>query len=61
MALEVGIVKWFNQEKGYGFIEPSNGGPDLFTHISRVWGTLTEGQHVEYEVGIGRNGKTIGR
>jgi CspA family cold shock protein len=49
-----GTVKWFNPTKGYGFIEPSNGGKDVFVHISAVeaagLGSLDEGQKVSYEV-----------
>jgi cold shock protein len=49
-----GTVKWFNPTKGYGFIQPSGGGRDVFVHISAVeragFGTLNEGQQVEYEI-----------
>lgn len=49
-----GTVKWFNGEKGYGFIEPSDGGKDVFVHISAVekagLKTLNEGQKVSYEI-----------
>ena len=49
-----GTVKWFNSQKGYGFIAPSNGGPDIFVHISAVeragLSSLNEGQHVEFEI-----------
>jgi cold shock protein len=49
----IGTVKWFNGQKGYGFIQPDNGGPDVFVHISAVeragLGTLQEGQKVSYE------------
>jgi len=49
-----GTVKWFNTQKGYGFILPQGGGRDVFVHISAVQQagltTLTEGQHIEYEV-----------
>jgi CspA family cold shock protein len=49
-----GIVKWFNTQKGYGFIQPDNGGKDVFVHISAVeragLGTLNEGQKVAYDV-----------
>ena len=51
--MPVGTVKWFNSTKGYGFIQPDNGGPDVFVHISAVersgLGSLTEGQKVSYE------------
>ena len=56
-----GTVKWFNPEKGYGFIAPEDGSPDAFVHISAVQqaglATLDEGQQVEYELAEGRNGK----
>jgi CspA family cold shock protein len=49
-----GIVKWFNPTKGYGFIQPTSGGKDVFVHISAVeragLSTLNEGQPVEFEV-----------
>jgi CspA family cold shock protein len=48
-----GTVKWFNAEKGYGFIQPDNGAKDVFVHISAVeraeMRTLNEGQKIEYE------------
>ena len=51
--MPVGTVKWFNSTKGYGFIQPENGGPDVFVHISAVeragLGTLNDGQKVSYE------------
>jgi CspA family cold shock protein len=56
-----GTVKWFNPTKGYGFIQPSTGGKDVFVHISAVQkaglSTLNEGQTVEYEE-IANRGKT---
>jgi CspA family cold shock protein len=56
-----GSVKWFNPTKGYGFIQPQDGGKDVFVHISAVerhgLGTLNEGQQVEYELEEDR-GKT---
>ncbi len=52
--MAVGTVKWFNAQKGYGFIQPSTGGKDVFVHISAVeragMGTLNEGQKVSYEI-----------
>jgi len=49
-----GRVKWFNAQKGYGFIVPDNGGKDLFVHYSAIqsdgYKTLKEGQKVEFEV-----------
>jgi cold shock protein len=49
-----GTVKWFNAQKGYGFIQPADGGKDVFVHISAVeragLSSLNEGQVVEYEV-----------
>lgn len=56
-----GTVKWFNPEKGYGFIQPDDGGNDAFVHISAIeragLSTLTEGQKVNYDLVEGRNGK----
>ncbi|WP_386685963.1 MULTISPECIES: transcription antiterminator/RNA stability regulator CspE [unclassified Lonepinella] len=49
-----GSVKWFNSDKGFGFITPANGGKDLFVHFSGIVGdnykTLNEGDNVEYNV-----------
>ncbi|HVH76203.1 MAG TPA: cold-shock protein [Stellaceae bacterium] len=49
-----GTVKWFNSQKGYGFIQPDTGGRDVFVHISAVEragiGSLIEGQRVRYDV-----------
>jgi CspA family cold shock protein len=58
-----GTVKWFNSQKGFGFIQPDNGGKDAFVHISAVeragLGVLNEGQKIEYElVTDRRNGKS---
>jgi len=59
--MAVGTVKWFNPTKGYGFVQPEAGGPDVFVHISAVeaagMGTLNEGQKVSYEL-ITSKGKT---
>jgi len=56
-----GTVKWFNPQKGYGFIQPEDGGNDAFVHISAVeragLSSLDEGAKVEYELTEGRNGK----
>ncbi|MFK0297492.1 cold-shock protein [Streptomyces sp. NPDC090442] len=55
-----GTVKWFNGEKGFGFIAQDGGGPDVFVHYSEIQGegfrTLDEGQRVEFEVGQGQKG-----
>jgi len=60
--MPTGTVKWFNPTKGYGFIEPEDGGKDVFVHISAVeragMSTLREGQKVDYEVVEGQNGKS---
>jgi CspA family cold shock protein len=59
--MATGTVKWFNQTKGYGFIEPEDGSKDAFVHISAVeragLNTLNEGQKVSYELQEGRNGR----
>ena len=50
-----GTVKWFNNSKGYGFITPSEGGKDLFVHMSSImmegYKTLSDNQKVSYQVG----------
>jgi CspA family cold shock protein len=52
--MESGTVKWFNGQKGFGFIQPENGGNDVFVHISAVeragLGSLHEGQKLSYEL-----------
>jgi len=55
--MATGKVKWFNEEKGFGFIEPDSGEADLFVHFSEINGPLiSENDTVEYEVGEGRKG-----
>ncbi len=55
-----GTVKWFNAEKGYGFIQPDEGGEDLFVHFSAInqsgYKSLDEGQKVTFEVTQGQKG-----
>ena len=59
--MPIGTVKFFNSDKGYGFIQPDGGGKDSFVHISAVQAagmqTLDKDQRVSYEVEMGRNGK----
>ena len=56
-----GVVKWFNPTKGFGFIQPDDGGKDVFVHMSAVeragLHSLNEGQKIEYEVVPGRDGR----
>jgi len=56
--LAIGTVKWFNAQKGFGFIQPDDGGKDVFVHISAVeragMGSLAEGQKIKYEVQMDR-------
>ena len=60
MTTETGVVKWFNDGKGFGFIIPDSGGKDLFAHFSEIKGegfkSLAENQRVEFEVKQGQKG-----
>ena len=60
MTTETGVVKWFNDGKGFGFITPDSGGKDLFAHFSEIQGSgfksLAENQRVEFEVKQGQKG-----
>ena len=60
-TMSKGTVKWFNADKGFGFITPEDGGKDLFVHHSEIkngggYATLNDGQAVEFEVGEGQKG-----
>ncbi len=59
--MATGIVKWFNDSKGFGFITPEAGGEDLFAHFSAIqsngFRTLAEGQRVSFDVTTGPKGK----
>ena len=59
--MSTGTVKWFNAQKGYGFIQPDDGSKDVFVHISAVersgLGQLTEGQKVKFDLERGQQGK----
>lgn len=56
-----GTVKWFNPDKGFGFVQPESGGKDVFVHISAVeragLGTLADGQKITYDIESGRDGR----
>ena len=60
--MAVGTVKWFNAQKGFGFIQPDDGSKDVFVHISAVeragMGSLNEGQKLSFELERGQQGKT---
>ena len=59
--MATGIVKWFNDSKGFGFITPDGGGEDLLAHFSAIqskgFRTLTEGQRVSFDITTGPKGK----
>jgi CspA family cold shock protein len=54
-------VKWFNETKGFGFLQPEHGGKDVFVHVSALQRanipTLMEGQRISYELEMGKNGR----
>jgi cold shock protein len=58
--MAVGTVKWFNAEKGFGFITPDDGGADVFAHFTAIamngYRTLDENQRVEFEIAQGQKG-----
>lgn len=62
LTMATGTVKWFNAQKGYGFIQPEDGSKDVFVHISAVERaglmSLNEGQKISYEIERGQQGKT---
>ncbi len=58
--MATGIVKWFNESKGFGFVTPDDGSKDLFVHFSAITGsgfkTLADGQRVEFDSAMGAKG-----
>jgi cold shock protein len=60
LAMAQGTVKWFNAEKGFGFIQQDDGGPDVFVHFSAIemdgYRSLNEAQRVEFEIAQGPKG-----
>ena len=62
--MATGSVKWFNTQKGFGFIQPENGGKDVFVHITALQAAglreLNEGQRVSYEVQMERGKESAG-
>ncbi len=62
--MAVGTVKWFNAQKGYGFIQPDDGGKDVFVHISAVeragLGSLNEGQKIRFDIVTDRGKQSAG-
>ncbi len=63
--MKIGTVKWFNETKGYGFIQPENGGPDVFVHASSLVeagiNNLKEGQRISYELITNKGKKSAGK
>ena len=61
-TMNQGIVKWFNSQKGFGFIQPDDSSKDVFVHISAVeragFSTLNENQRLSFDLEQGKNGKT---
>ena len=64
MSTQTGIVKWFNDAKGFGFITPDAGGPDLFAHFQDIqsngFKSLSENQRVSFEATVGPKGDKAG-
>ncbi|HEY5208730.1 MAG TPA: cold-shock protein [Stellaceae bacterium] len=60
--MATGTVKWFNSQKGYGFVQPDDGTKDVFVHVSAVErsgiGNLNEGQKLSYDIERGQQGRT---